>query len=382
MRITDAYLAPPQHVLDLGDVEPARGEQDVEVVDEVGRLLDDALVALVERRDGQLDRLLAHLARAGADARARAARPCTSPAGLVAARSAIVRQSPGAKHETLPGVARRPRRRHAQRAARRRRSRRAAPRPRACCRRSRPCARAARASGSRTTPRPSRACGARPPRPSRRASARGPVAASCTIAGFSSGCIADSRRARAARRAATTSRVGILVQDRREQRRLRDLERLGDVLRGARAARGDHRESNRGGDRRRQLQVVAGARAVGVDRREQDLARAALLRLARPLDGVAGPSASCRRASARGRRRRRSRPRPPASRAARPARSTSSGRSSAAELTATLSAPAASSASRVGERAHAAADRERDREPLGDARARARRASRALRASP
>src|SRR5438874_93661 len=70
-----------QLLFDLGDVETARGEQHVEVVDEVGRLLDDALVALVERRDGELDRLLPQLARAYADSaveqrdRVRALRP-------------------------------------------------------------------------------------------------------------------------------------------------------------------------------------------------------------------------------------------------------------------------------------------------------------------
>ena len=46
------------------------------------------------------------------------------------------------------------------------------------------------------------------------------------------------------------SRSGILVQDRREQRRLRDLQRLGDVARVARAARGDHRHRDRVRDRR------------------------------------------------------------------------------------------------------------------------------------
>ena len=40
---------------------------------------------------------------------------------------------------------------------------------RACCRTSRPFSRGARASGSRTRPRPSRACAGAPPRPSRRA---------------------------------------------------------------------------------------------------------------------------------------------------------------------------------------------------------------------
>ena len=57
-----------QLVLDRGDVEAARREQHVQVVDEIGGLLDDALVALVERGDRQLDRLLADLARDRADA--------------------------------------------------------------------------------------------------------------------------------------------------------------------------------------------------------------------------------------------------------------------------------------------------------------------------
>ena len=209
------------------------------------------------------------------------------------------------------------------RAARRRRSRRAARRPPACCPRSRPCASTPRASGSRTTPRPSRACGARPRRPSRRASARGPSSASWTIAGVSSpsGCIADLHPQLAQLLAQRREPLGILVQDRREQRRLRDLERLGDV----RARRPAPPEAITGTETasataRRDLEVVALARAVGVDRREQDLPGAALLGLARPLDACRAPSRSCRRACARARPRCRSRRRPPASRASRPAR--------------------------------------------------------------
>ena len=44
------------------------------------------------------------------------------------------------------------------------------------------------------------------------------------------------------------------------------------------------------------VEVVALARPVGVDRREQDLARAALDRLARPVDGVAAARRRARRA--------------------------------------------------------------------------------------
>src|SRR5438067_3182102 len=54
--------AASQLLVDLCDVEPARGEQHVEVVDEIGGLLDDTLVALLERGDRELDRLLPHLA--------------------------------------------------------------------------------------------------------------------------------------------------------------------------------------------------------------------------------------------------------------------------------------------------------------------------------
>ena len=60
----------------------------------------------------------------------------------------------------------------------------------------------------------------------------------------------------------------------------------------------------------------------------------------------------------------------------------SSGRASAAELTETLSAPRVEQRVRVGDRAHAAADRERDREPLGDARDELDERRRAPRASP
>src|SRR5438477_10918725 len=51
-------------LVDLRDVEAARGQQYVEVVDEVCGLLDDAFVTLVERGDGELHRLLPYLPRA------------------------------------------------------------------------------------------------------------------------------------------------------------------------------------------------------------------------------------------------------------------------------------------------------------------------------
>ena len=179
--------------------------------------------------------------------------------GPLCARSAIVRQSAGAKHESEPVWQAGPFGRTRSERARRRRSRRGAPRPPSCCPTSRPCASTPRASGSRTTPRPTRACGARPRRPSRRASARGrsrrpgrsprgarPQAASRSCHPQSAQLVAQRREP-----------LGILVQDRREQRRLRHLERLGDVPRVAGAARRDHRHRHRVRDGPRDLEVVA-----------------------------------------------------------------------------------------------------------------------------
>ena len=75
-----------------------------------------------------------------------------------------------------------------------------------------------------------------------------PVAASWTIAARSVRLHRGAARpGRAARRAAREPRR-VLVEDRREQRRLRDLERLGDVARLAGAARRDHRHRDGVGD--------------------------------------------------------------------------------------------------------------------------------------
>ncbi len=87
------------------------------------------------------------------------------------------------------------------------------------------------------------------------------------------------------------------MDDRRDERRLgAGLERLGQVLSVPRAAGGDHRNGDRTRDRRGELEVVAVARPVGVDRGEQDLAGAAVDRLARPLNGIpaAGRAAAVR----------------------------------------------------------------------------------------
>ena len=78
-------------------------------------------------------------------------------------------RAPGAKHDSEPVWHAGPVRAARAGAARRRRSRRGAPRPRTCCRSSRPCA----STPPATAPEPRlarlRACGARPRRPSTRA---------------------------------------------------------------------------------------------------------------------------------------------------------------------------------------------------------------------
>ncbi len=77
------------------------------------------------------------------------------------------------------------------------------------------------------------------------------------------------------------------MEDRREQRGGRDIERVGDVPRVARTPGGDHRQGHDVPDLLEEVDVVALARAVAVDRGDEQLARAALLALARPLDRVA-----------------------------------------------------------------------------------------------
>ena len=78
------------------------------------------------------------------------------------------------------------------------------------------------------------------------------------------------------------------VEDRGGQRGVgTGLQRVGEVLRGARAAGGDDGHADRLADRARQLEVVAVVRAVAVHRGQQDLPRAALDALARPRDDVA-----------------------------------------------------------------------------------------------
>ncbi len=108
--------------------------------------------------------------------------------------------------------------------------------------------------------------------------------ASCTIAGRS---VIGPEPQLAQLAAQRREPLRVLVQDRRQQRRLRDAERVGHVLRVPGAAGSDHRQIDRLGDGRGELEVVAGSRSVGVDRRQQDLAGTAHLGLAGPVDGPA-----------------------------------------------------------------------------------------------
>ena len=80
-----------------------------------------------------------------------------------------------------------------------------------------------------------------------------------------------------------------VVKDRRGQRGVGVAARedVGEVVERAGAARGDHRNVDGVGDGGGHLAVEAGLRAVAIHRRQQDLAGAARLGLARPLDGVA-----------------------------------------------------------------------------------------------
>ena len=196
-----------------------------------------------------------------------------------------------------------------------------------------------------------------------------PSRASCTIAAWSSGCIAKVDAEGTQLRAQLDEPRGCSCRIDASSAACDDAERIGDVLRVARHRRRRSPAATTASRSTRELlEVVAVLRAVAVDRRDEQLAGAALLALARPLDGVA------RRVARRGvgadaaalgvdrdddglaaERR---------ARAPRSAR----GRASAAELTLILSAPASSSAVASCERADAAAERERDRHLLGDAR--------------
>src|SRR5581483_10065915 len=111
-----------------------------------------------------------------------------------------------------------------------------------------------------------------------------PSAASWTIAAFSSGCIPERDSQPAQLLAQRDEPLGVFVEDGREERRLRHRERFGDVARVPGAARGDHRERDGVAQRGELLEVVAVLRPVTVDGGDEQLAGAALLALAGPLE--------------------------------------------------------------------------------------------------
>ena len=150
------------------DVDARDGEQDVEVEEHVGCLLDEPPVAAPSRRSPPRPPPRRASARRARCRRRRATRR-TSPPGRSRTRSTTVRHSAGAKQESRAGVARRPARddAHEQRVA-------VAVVAQLLdgehvARTSRPSSTAARASGSRTMPRRSPASAAAPRRPSTRA---------------------------------------------------------------------------------------------------------------------------------------------------------------------------------------------------------------------
>ena len=126
---------------------------------------------------------------------------------------------------------------------------------------------------------------------------------------------------------------------------------VGEVLELAGAAARDHRHAaSRRATARKQLEVVALAGAVAVHRGEQDLAGAALARSPRPPSSTASRPVAVRPASTKtsqplaARASRRSRPPRTARRTGRRSAAAASGSRTAAVLSATLSAPARSSA--------------------------------------
>ena len=217
---------------------------------EVGELRDEPLVALGRRRR--------------APPRPPPRRPCARTRLRPSSSSAATYEPSGRSRARSATRAPEPRReardaspcgtpaRSAARAgaARRRRSRRAAPRRRACCPDVSPLCQSRLRERLQNHASPVSRVGA---------SASSSIHASISTRPLS-GVLDDRRRAaQAASRSGTpssrsssrrsASRCRVLVQDRREQRRLRDLERLGDVARVAGAARGDHRHRDRVGDR-------------------------------------------------------------------------------------------------------------------------------------
>ena len=264
---------------------------------EVGELLDEALVGVGDGGERRLDALPPPPSARPRRRRRRAGLRRTSPPAAwrrARRRRARARARSTTRHPC--GRQARPDRRAA--GSRRRRSRRASRRSPACSRTSRPCASTPGGSGSRTTPRRSRACAGAPPRPSTRASGRG----RCRVL--------DDRGHQLARAQILTfhpaSLSSAFSSGSRSGRSCTIEAMIAASAPTAKAAprcaaspgpaRGDHGHLDRLGERAREWQVVAGTRAVRVDRRHEQLAGTALDRLRSPSRRRRGRADSCRRA--------------------------------------------------------------------------------------
>ena len=303
-------------VLDLGDVDAARGEQHVQVEDEVGRLRDERVPVAARRRR-------------------RSSRP---PPRRPSARSA---RTPASRSDddvrALRPLAPRARRSSARAPARSTSASR-------CGTRARPDARAASSASPSQSSRISSTASTLPDVSPLRQSSLARAAPEPRLARLARqplrlgvhprehehapvGRVLDDRgaklrlhrgagrRGRAARRAARraapgprggSTRAARPATPRARRRRARALPAPPDAITGQR-----HRVAQRC----ELLEVVALLRAVAVDRGDEQLAGAALLALARPLDACRARRRASRRASARARPRCRSRRRPPGCRA-------------------------------------------------------------------
>ena len=249
--------APLELGLDIGRIEPARGERDVGREPEVGELRDEALVVLGGHSQGGLDALLAELLRARPRPAVEEARDVRALRARRRARSRTRRQSHGAKHETRARVARGP--------GGRTRSRSASP------------SQSSRSSSTasvlpevspfrQSRPRERlQKCASPVSRVSRSASSSiqasmstRPQSASWTIAARSSGGIAK-RHSQTAKLVSERSRgvPGPRGGSRRGAQPARPRAPSATCAAVAGAARRDHRDRDRGGDRRRQREVVA-----------------------------------------------------------------------------------------------------------------------------
>ena len=183
----NAAATATEHLLGVGQREPAAAQQHGEVVEHVGGLLGHALVGLLARRARDLLGLLLDLVpdlaagrRAGAPCRSSPARPRRArrrcAPGPAAPRAGPAARARRGESRCARRCGRRGRRARPGRAARRRRSRSGSRARPACCPTSRPCATARPASGSTGAARRSRGCGRAPRRSCRPASAPRPSA--------------------------------------------------------------------------------------------------------------------------------------------------------------------------------------------------------------